>query len=142
MTNLTRWDPFPSMRDLMDRLNANFEQASLLRGQPTMTDFPVEISETESAIQIKASLPGVAPEDIDISVQANSLTIKAESKEEAEEKGKNFLRREMSYGAMQRSFTLPTGVNPDKAEAVFRNGVLRLTLPKAEPSSTKQIKVS
>jgi HSP20 family protein len=130
------------MRDLIDRLNANFEQPSLLRGQPTMTDFPVEVSETESAIQIKASLPGVAPEDIDISVQANSLTIKAESKEEAEEKGKNFLRREMSYGAMQRSFTLPTGVNPDKAEATFRNGVLRLTLPKAEPSSTKQIKVS
>jgi HSP20 family protein len=130
------------MRELMDRLNANLDQPSLLRGQPMMTDFPVEISETASDIQVKASLPGVAPEDIDISVQANSLTIKAESKEEAEEKGKNFLRREMSYGAMQRSFALPTGVNPDKAEATFRNGVLRLTLPKAEPSSTKQIKVS
>ena len=106
-----------------------------------MTDFPVEISETESDIQLKASLPGVEPEDIDISVQANSLTIKAESKEEAEEKGKNYLRREMSYGAMQRSFALPTEVDAEKTEATFVNGVLRLKMPKAVPSSAKQIKV-
>jgi HSP20 family protein len=126
----------------MDRLNANFDQPGLLRGHATSTDFPVEISETESEIQLKASLPGVAPEDIDISVHAHSLTIKAASKEEAEEKGKNYLRREMSYGAMQRSFALPTEISVDKAEATFRNGVLRLTLPKAKTTSATQIKVT
>ena len=104
-------------------------------------DFPVEVSETEAAIAVKASLPGVEPEDIDVSVQANSLTIKAESKDEAEEKGKNYLRREMSYGSMQRSFALPAAVDPDRAEASFQNGVLRLTLPKVTPSNARQIKV-
>ena len=141
MTNLTRWDSFPSMREVMDRFNSGLDEPGLLRGHATVADFPVEISETESDIQLKASLPGVEAKDIDISVQANSLTIKAEGKEEAEEKGKNFLRREMSYGAMQRSFALPTEVDAEKAEATFVNGVLRLKMPKITPSGAKQIKV-
>jgi HSP20 family protein len=130
------------MRELVDRLGASFDQPGLLRGHTTMPDFPVEVSETASDIEIKASLPGVEPHDIDITVQANSLSIKAESREEAEDKGKNYLRREMSYGAMQRSFALPASVNPDKAEATFQNGVLRLKLPKAAPVGTKQIRVT
>jgi HSP20 family protein len=130
------------LHEAMDRfLETRSERPSLLRGRTGITDFPVEISETESEIQLKASLPGVRPEDIDISVQSNSLTIKAESKEEAEEKSKNYLRREMSYGAMQRSFALPTEINADKAVASFQNGVLRLNLPKATPSGAKQIKL-
>ena len=143
MTNLIRWDPFTDLREAMDRfIDTRSERPSLLRGQPATPDFPVEISETEAEILLKASLPGVKPEDIDISVQANSLAIRAESKDEAEEKDKNFLRREMSYGAMQRSFALPAEVDADKAEASFEHGVLRLKLPKIKPSGSKQIKVS
>lgn len=134
MTNLTRWDPWPSFRDLLA------ESPGLLRREGPM-DFPVEISETESDVEVKASLPGVAQDDIEISVHASTLTIKAESKDETEEKGKTYLRREMSYGSMQRSFSLPSEVNSDKAEATFRNGVLRLKLPKTTPSGSKQIKV-
>ncbi len=90
---------------------------------------------------MKASLPGVESEDIDISVHGDSLTIRAHSKEETEEKGKHYLRREMSYGSMQRSFTLPSHVDSDKSEASFQNGVLRLKLPKTTPAGAKQIKV-
>ena len=134
MTNLTRWDPWPGFRDL-------FEQSSPLRRDVAM-DFPVEISETDSVIEVKASLPGVEPDDIDISVHGDSLTIRAQSKEETEEQGKHYLRREMSYGSMQRGFNLPSVVDAEKSEASFHNGVLRLKLPKTRPAGSKQIKVN
>jgi HSP20 family protein len=90
---------------------------------------------------VKAELPGVKPEEVDVSVVEDVLTIKGEHREEKEEKETSYLRRELSYGSFARSVRLPTSVDSNKAEAVFENGVLTLTLPKAEEVKPKQIKV-
>ena len=104
-------------------------------------DFPVEIGETDTDIEVKASLPGVKPGDLEISVQNDVLTVRAEQ-EETEEKKKDYHRRELHHGSFRRSFTLPVSVDVDRATATFEHGILRLNLPKAEAVKPKQIKVS
>jgi HSP20 family protein len=103
--------------------------------------FPVEVSETEGELEVKASLPGVKPEEVEITVQNDVLTIKAEHKDTTEEKKRDFYRRDIRYGTFHRAMTLPVSVDSDKAEATFENGVLHLHLPKAEALRPKQIKV-
>jgi HSP20 family protein len=103
--------------------------------------FPLDVFETGDEIVVKASLPGVKPEDIDISVHGDVLTIKGESKAETEEKAQNWYRRERRYGAAVRQISLPGEVSADKAQATFEDGVLRLTLPKSESAKPKTIKV-
>jgi HSP20 family protein len=103
--------------------------------------FPVEVSETDNEIEVKASLPGVKPEEVDVTVQNDVLTIKAEHKDTAEEKKRDYYRREIRYGSFQRSLSLPISVDSDKAEATFENGELYLRLPKADAVKAKQIKV-
>jgi len=90
---------------------------------------------------VHASIPGVKPEDIDISVTGDVLTIKGETVEEKEEKEGNYHLRERRYGAFQRAVSLPTLVRADKASAEFENGVLKLTLPKVEEVKPKSIKI-
>jgi HSP20 family protein len=103
--------------------------------------FPVEVSETEEAIEVKASLPGVMPDDVEITVANDVLTIKAEHREETEDTKRDFYRREIRYGAFHRSLSLPVAVDADKANARYENGLLHLALPKAESIRPKQIKV-
>lgn len=146
MTNLVRWDPFTDLRSTMDRL---FEDGfsrpwRLLGTDGGQTDmaFPVEVSETDTAIDVKAALPGVKPEEVDISVQNDVLTIKGAHREETKEEKKDYYRREIRYGSFHRALALPTGVDADKAEAKYENGILTLHLPKAEAARAKQIKVA
>jgi HSP20 family protein len=102
---------------------------------------PVDLYETNENVIVRASLPGVKPEDIDISVSGGVLTLKGESKEDHEETTENFYRRERRHGTFLRQFTLPSEVDPARADAVFEQGVLKLTLPKAEAAKPKTIKV-
>jgi HSP20 family protein len=144
VTNLTRWDPFSDLRTTMDRLfDEGFSRPWRLMPASSEYEavFPVEVSETEDAIEVKAALPGVKPEEVDISVANDVLTIKAEHKETAEDKKRDFYRREIRYGSFHRALSLPVSVDADKAEARFDNGLLHLTLPKAESIRPKQIKV-
>jgi HSP20 family protein len=90
---------------------------------------------------VKASLPGVKPEEVDISITKDTLTIKGEHKEEQEVKQDDYFRKERYYGAFSRSLILPVQVQSDKAEATFENGILTLTLPKSEEVKPKQIKI-
>src|SRR5262249_31476752 len=90
---------------------------------------------------VKASLPGIKPEDIDVQVHGDVLTIKGETKSEKEEKAQNWYRRERRYGSTMRQITLPTEGAADKAQATFEDGVLRLTLPKSETAKPRSIKV-
>jgi HSP20 family protein len=90
---------------------------------------------------VKAAVPGVKPEEVDVSIIGDILTIKGEHKEEKEVKEDNYFRKERRYGTFSRSVQIPVPVKTDKAEAVFDNGVLTLTLPKAEAVKPKQIKV-
>lgn len=142
--SLMRWQPFEelmSLREAMDRL---FEESIVWPRSwlaPAAQNFAVDIYETKDDVVVKASLPGVKPEDVEVSVVGDTLTIKGEMKEEKDIKEENYIRKERRYGSFCRSFTLPVSVNPDKATAEFENGVLTLTLPKAEEVKPKTIAI-
>ncbi len=132
---------FVSLRDAMDRL---FED-SFIR-PPAIFDgvsapFSVDLLETPDAYVLKAALPGMKPEDIAIDATAGMITIKGEYKEEKETKAENFLRKELRTGAFHRAFELPLSIEPAKVDAKFKDGMLEVTLPKAEIVKPKQIKV-
>jgi HSP20 family protein len=144
MANITRWDPFAELRGTMDRLfDEGFSRPWRLIPSSTeyQAGFPVDVAETDTDIEVRAELPGVKLEDVEITVANDVLTIKAEHKEETEDKKRDFYRREIRYGSFSRSMSLPMGVDADKAEARYENGVLSLRLPKAEALRPKQIKV-
>ena len=144
MTNVVRWDPFSDLRGTMDRLfDEGFSRPWRLVTPNTEydTSFPVEVSQSEDSIDVKASLPGIKPEEVDITVANDVLTIKAEHKEEATDEKRDYYRREIRYGSFQRSMSLPVSVDADKAKASYENGILHLTLPKADAVRPKQIKV-
>ena len=101
----------------------------------------VDIYETADEVVLKTPLPGVKPEQLDIKVTGNILTIKSETNGEQEIKQENYLRRECHYGAFARSLTLPAGLEIDKTEASLESGILTLTIPKAEEVKPKVIKV-
>lgn len=143
-----RWDPFRDVVTLQDRMNRLFDQAlSRTRaddeeGLTASTWVPaVDIFETADSIVMRAELPGVSRENIDIQVRDNTLTLKGERKFERDVKDENCLRIERSYGAFQRAFNLPTVIQQDKIKAVFRDGVLEVTMPKAEEAKPKQVKI-
>ncbi len=101
----------------------------------------VDITEQEDAYRVNVELPGVDKNDVSITLESNILTIRGTKKQEKEEKGKEYHRVERSYGSFHRSFTLPTSVQADKIDAVFKDGILNVTLPKAEEAKPKQIEV-
>jgi len=143
MTNMIRRDPFTDLRSTMDRLfDEGFSRPwRFINSETYEASMPVEVSETDNELVVKASLPGVNPDEVDVTVNNDVLTIKAEHKETTEEGKREFYRREIRYGAFNRSFTLPVKVDADQAEADYQNGVLTLRLPKAASIRPKQIKV-
>jgi HSP20 family protein len=102
---------------------------------------PLNVSETEDAYELEASLPGVKPEDVEITLTNNTLTISGETKAEEEKEDRTFHMRERRYGSFVRSLTLPSAINPDAVEAHFENGVLKLRVPKAEEAKPKRIQI-
>jgi HSP20 family protein len=145
---IIRWDPFRDVMTLQERMNHLFDHA-LSRTHAddkegltaSMWSPSVDIFETPDSIVMKAELPGVSRDNIDIQVQDNTLTLKGERKFEHEVKEENYLRVERSYGAFQRTFNLPTGVQQGKIRAVFKDGVLEVTMPKAEEPKPTQVKI-
>ena len=101
----------------------------------------VDIAEHENDYVVNIELPGVNKDDVKITLESNILTIRGEKKQEKESKDQNLHRVERSYGAFQRSFTLPTTVKNDRIDASFKDGILTVTLPKAEEAKPKQIEV-
>jgi HSP20 family protein len=97
--------------------------------------------QTPQAVVVKATVPGVKPEDMEITITGDTLTIKGETKAEKEIKQEDYICQECRYGSFSRTVTLPAGLKTDKAEATFENGVLTLTIPKAEEVKPKSIKV-
>jgi HSP20 family protein len=101
----------------------------------------VDIAEQDDEYIVKVELPGVNKDDVKITLESNILTIRGEKKEEKDMKRDNFHRMERMYGSFQRSFTLPTTVKNDKIDAVYKDGILTITLPKAEEAKPKHIEV-
>jgi HSP20 family protein len=102
----------------------------------------VDMYETDESVVVKTAIPGVDADEISVSVTGDTLTIRAETKEEAEIERENYLRRERRFGSCCRSVALPGGLEADKAEADYTDGVLTLTFPKAEEVKPKSIKVT
>jgi len=144
MANLVRWEPMglTSLRQAMDSL---FEDAMVRPSRiwPSLKlDEPaVDMYQTEKDVVVRASMPGIKADDVDISVTGDMLTISGETCKEQEVKEDAYLRREMRCGTFSRSLQVPVAVNVDKAEAVFENGVLTLTMPKSEEAKAKRLSV-
>ena len=101
----------------------------------------IDIAEQDDAVLVKAEVPGCKADDIDISVHGNTLTISGEKKLSEEKKEKGYYHVESTYGSFRRELTLPTDVDPAKIDAVCKDGVLSITLPKAERAKTVKVKV-
>ena len=146
MPSIVRFEPFRdlvSLRDAMDRLveQSFISPRSGLLAPLAGGALAVDIYETDQDVVVKASLPGVKPEDVEISVVGDTLTVKGSVKEESEVEDGCYYCKERREGTFQRSVTLPAPTVPDKAEAKLENGVLTLVLPKAEEVKPKSIKV-
>lgn len=145
MAHIVRWDPMRdmiSLRDAMDRmLKEGFLRAPVPFASWAEGAMAVDMYETGDSVVVKATVPGVKPEDIQVSVAGDTLTIKAESKVGEEVKRENYLRRERRHSSYCRSVALPGGLQSDKAEADYTDGVLTLTFPRADEVKPKTIKV-
>jgi HSP20 family protein len=143
---IERWDPFREAISLREAMNSllqeSFVRPGMEQAQNGFSALPLDVRESENEFVIKASLPGIKPEDVQITVHGDTLTIRGEGKSEQEKKGEHWHLRERRSGAFQRSVSLTTPVNPDQAQASFEHGVLTLTLPKSEAAKPKQIKIS
>lgn len=142
---IERWDPFRETISLRDAMNSLLQESFIrpggMQGQNGPTTLPLDIAENENEFLVRASLPGVKPEDVQITIHGNTLTIRGESRSEEEKKGEHWHLRERRHGAFQRSVSLATPVDSDKAQAHYDNGVLNLTLPKSEAARPRQIKI-
>jgi len=132
-----------SLRQAMDRLfeDSFVSPARILGTFGAGVTTPIDMYHTANDVVVKAALPGVKPDDVEITIVGDTLTIKGEAKAEEEVKREDYLYQERRYGAFSRSVTLPSGLDTDKAEATFENGVLTLTIPKVEKVKPKQVKV-
>jgi HSP20 family protein len=143
---VVKWDPFRDLVSIQDRMNRLFEQTlSRSRGEEGVTATTwtpaVDIYETADTIVMKAELPGVTREDIHIQIDGSTLTLKGERRFARDVQEESYLRIERAYGSFHRSFALPATVQQENVRAVLRDGVLELTLPKAEDSKPKRISV-
>lgn len=144
MARLVRWDPFSEfhgLRRAMDRLFDDFTPVTEWKGEPSELTFPVDVSETDADVIVKATLPGVKPEDVEITVSDGTLTVRGESRHEETTEEKNYHRREIRYGAFSRSLPLPAHVDQEQAEAEFTDGILQVRLPKTAEARPRSIKV-
>jgi HSP20 family protein len=141
---LQRWAPFRDMKqmeDTMDRLYRGFGAFQNVHDGAEDWDILMDVIQKNDTIEVNASLPGIKPEDINVTVEDNVLTIKAERKSETETKDTKYLIRERTSGSYFRALRLPDTVDTEKIESHYENGVLKVIMPKAEEKKKKQIQV-
>ena len=143
---IERWYPLREMVSMRDVVNSLLQESLVQpngawaeRGAATFT-LPLDVTEAADDFVVKASLPGIRPEDVQTTILGDTLTIRGESKAE-EENGHDWLLRERRSGSFQRSVRMGTPIDADRASAQFEDGVLTLTLPKSEQARPKQIKL-
>ncbi|MBN1431060.1 MAG: Hsp20/alpha crystallin family protein [Anaerolineae bacterium] len=141
---VVRTDPVANnlkLRDAMDRLISDSFVRPFWPFDSSVGAFSLDMYETNDAVVVKAAIPGIKSEDINITISGELLTIQGETRQEEETKESTYYIREQQYGTFSRTLNLPTAVVADKAEAEFENGILKLTLPKAEEVKPKVISV-
>lgn len=147
MANLTRWDPFGEMLSLRDAMNQLFESSYVnpeRTGAAGTFSMPLDLGETNDAFIVDVVVPGVKPEDLDISLEDNVLTISGETRQEQQtgDQQANYHRVERRYGRFSRAVSLPTQVNADQIRATLEHGILHLEIPKAEQVKPRRITVN
>ncbi|NOX89965.1 MAG: Hsp20/alpha crystallin family protein [Calditrichaeota bacterium] len=142
---LVKWEPMMGLarvNDIFDSMLEDFFSMDTRLSEPVSSLIPLmNIEETKDAYKVSVELPGMEKDDIDIQIKDNVLTISGEKKEETKSEEGTFYRRERRYGKFSRSISLPGDVKVDNIEAEYKNGVLTLTLPKAEEAKPKKIEV-
>ena len=143
--NMINYDPFRELRSLQDEVNRVFSGSFNRSGETGLGrgawNPSVDIFENKDQIVLEAELPGISPEDVNISIENNVLTIHGERRFEKKDDGDNFHRVERSYGSFTRSFTLPPTVSSEDVNANFDNGILRLELAKREEAKPRRIEI-
>ncbi len=141
---LTRWDPFQEMLNLRDTVDRLFDTTMGLRGSaqgPMSWGLALDVAEDNDEFIVKASIPGIDPDDLDITFTENTLTIKGEIKQDREVEEARYHLRERRYGSFSRSITLGSKVKSEDIKATYESGVLTLRLPKAEEVKPKRIAI-
>ena len=145
MASLVRWRPRRRAAGMQRAMSRLFDESWIRPAndwmRTTVGFLPVDMYQTEEEIRIKATMPGVATEDMDINVTGEILTIRGEVKREEESEDGSYTNQERYHGVFQRSLLLPTMVVADKAETIYEHGVLTITLPKVEEAKPRTIKV-
>jgi len=142
--SLTRWQPLQEMMSLRDTMDRFFADPFF---QPVATNgvngsaLPLDIIERDNELVVQAAAPGYTPEQIEVSVQGDLLTLRGALEQESERKEENYHLRERMIGSFQRTVRLPASVDADQATAEYANGVLTLNLPKTTEASAKKIKI-
>lgn len=144
--SIVRYDPFRDLRTLQEEVNRlftgnltrTFDDEGIARGSWSPS---VDIYENKDQIVLEAELPGMKREDFDVSVENNVITLRGERQFEKKDDSDNYHRVERAYGSFTRSFTLPNTVSTEGATADYRNGVLRVTLPKREETKARRIEI-
>lgn len=145
MNNVTRWNPttaYLTTREPFYRLFDSFFNSDVQGEETRAWVPPVDIQETADAYLFHAELPGLTKEDIRITLENNVLRVSGERKLEKDAKKENYHRVERTYGTFTRTFALPTQVEADRVQAAFENGILTVTVPKAEQAKPRQIAIS
>ncbi len=143
---LTRYRPFDGMltipRDLDRWVDEALGTIPWARGENLRNWFPAtDVSETPEALTLKLEVPGLSRDDIKISVENNMLTVRGEKTQETSSENETFYRTERSYGSFERSFSLPSHVDPDDVKASLENGVLTIRLPRREEAKAREIAI-
>ncbi len=138
MTTLVRWN---STRNLFNEFDRLFNAPAINGETPRTWGMPLDVVEHEDEYVVKASVPGIKPEDLDVSLEDNVLTIKGETANDNEVTEERYHIRERRYGSFSRSLRFPVDINAEAIAATYENGVLTLTVPKAEEVKPRQIAI-
>jgi HSP20 family protein len=141
---LVKWEPFEGLTALRREMNRVFErffEEGPLGVWERALEPAVEVADTPEAVIVKAQVPGVPKDNIQVTMTDNAMTLKGEMKEEEKKEGKNYYRREWRYGAFERTIPLPVAVQAEKITADLKDGVLTVTLPKHEAAKATQIPI-
>lgn len=143
MTGITKWKPFRSLARRDDLFDDLFRD-SMRSGErdPGLLEPAADVAESAGELTVKLEVPGVEKENVHVTVDENSITVRGESRQEKEEKKKDYYRREIRYGAFQRTIPLPTEIDPAKTAAKLDNGMLTITLPKLAQARAKRLEVA
>lgn len=139
-TGLTRWRPFAELEDLRGRIDRMF--TDMENGEARRWNLALDVIERDDKYVLRANIPGIKPDEVNIEVEDDVLTVSGEHEEGEEERKGNYVRRERRYGSFSRSVTLPKGVTADEVEARIQDGVVEVSIPKPQKEERKAVTIT